>query len=92
MPKTGKETGFVIAGIALLVVAAIVFGKKSKELSKIFSSLSVFVVALVMLTSLNKNVYAAITDKTNAVAEAEAPIITNTEEPKQFGSGLLSNG
>lgn len=92
LPKTGKETGFVIAGIALLVVAAIVFGKKSKELSKIFSSLSVFVVALVMLTSLNKNVYAAITDKTNAVAEAEAPIITNTEEPKQFGSGLLSNG
>ena len=58
LPKTGKETGFVIAGIALLVVAAIVFGKKSKELSKIFSSLSVFVIAVVTVATLNKGVYA----------------------------------
>lgn len=58
LPKTGKETGLVIAGIALLVVAAIVFGKKSKELSKIFSSLSVFVIAVVTVATLNKGVYA----------------------------------
>lgn len=59
LPKTGKETGFVIAGIAVLVIVAIVFGKKSKELSKIFSSLSVFVIALVAVASLSKGVYAA---------------------------------
>ncbi|MBQ2937529.1 MAG: leucine-rich repeat protein, partial [Clostridia bacterium] len=59
LPKTGKETGFIIAGITALVVVAIVFGTKSKELNNIFKSISVFVIAIVAVTSVNKNVYAA---------------------------------
>ena len=59
LPKTGKETGFIIAGITALVVVAIVFGTKSKELNNIFKSISVFVIAVVAVTSVNKNVYAA---------------------------------
>ena len=59
LPKTGKETGFIIAGIFILVIVAILFGKKSKELNNIFKSISVFVIALVAVTSFNKNVYAA---------------------------------
>ena len=59
LPKTGKETGFIIAGIFILVIIAILFGKKSKELNNIFKSISVFVIALVAVTSFNKNVYAA---------------------------------
>lgn len=83
LPKTGKETGFVIAGMVILAILAIIFWKKSKELSKIFSSLSVFVIALVLVTSLNENVYAA-TDVTSQVKETPKPI--------QYGGGTLSSG
>lgn len=69
LPNTGKSTGLIILGIIILVLISIIFGKKSKELNKIFSSISIFVLTLVVVTTLNSRVYAA-TVETTVTAES----------------------
>lgn len=60
LPNTGKGTGYILLITAIvLLISSIIFGKKSKELDKIFSSISVVVLAMVITTSMTTKVYAA---------------------------------
>ena len=59
LPNTGKTTGVIVVAIIALIAVVVVLGKKSKELSKIFSSISIFVIVFVSVASFNISVNAA---------------------------------
>lgn len=60
LPKAGNENGYILFGASvILLIASVIFGKKAKELDKIFSSISVVVIALILTTSISTKTYAA---------------------------------